>query len=255
MDRFLNSNKLNGADKEIMSSTSGATVKKRKYRKYDDSFGFTSTEMNGEERPQCVLSLKVLAAEFMLPSKLKPHLEANHHSMVEKPRDFFATQLKELKQQNNTFFKSASIPNNALLASYKVSYRIAKCKKPHTIVEELILPAAVDMVSIMVGESAGKLLLKVPLSNNKISRRIRHMAEDINDQLIEKMKGVEFGLQLDEAMGNNKDAHLICYVRFIDHNNIIEDLLFCKNITAGAKAQDLFEILDIFISENKFELA
>jgi hypothetical protein len=43
-----------------------------------------------------------------------------------------------------------------------VAYRIAKCKKPHTIAEELILPVAVDMVSIMVGESAGKLLLKVP---------------------------------------------------------------------------------------------
>ena len=76
------------------------------------------------------------------------------------------------------------------------------------------------------------------------------MAEDINDQLIEKIKGVEFGLQLDEATDNNKDAHLICYVRFIDGNNIKEDLLFCKNITAGAKAQDLFEILDTFISEN-----
>jgi hypothetical protein len=77
-----------------------------------------------------------------------------------------------------------------------VAYRIAKCKKPHTIAEELILPAAVDMVSNKVGESAGKLLLKVPLSNNTISRRIQHMAEGINDQLIEKMKGVEFGLQL-----------------------------------------------------------
>jgi hypothetical protein len=194
--------------------------------------------------------MKVLAAECMLPSKLKRHLEANQHSMVNTPRDFFARQSKELKQQKNTFFKSASIPNNALLASYKVAYRIAQCKKPHTIAEELILPAAVDMVRIMVGESAGKLLLKVPLSNNTISRRIQHMAEDINNQLIEKMKGVEFGLQLDEAMDNNKDAHLICYVRFIDDNNIIEDLLFCKNTTAGAKAQDLFEILDTFMCEN-----
>jgi hypothetical protein len=71
MDRFLNSNKPNRADKESMSSTSGATVKKRKYRKYDDSyleFGFTSTEINGEERPQCVLCMKVLAAECTLPS-------------------------------------------------------------------------------------------------------------------------------------------------------------------------------------------
>jgi hypothetical protein len=68
-----------------------------------------------------------------------------------------------------------------LLASYKVAHRIIKCKKPHTIVEELILPAAVDMVNIMIGESAGKLLSKVPLSNNTISRRRQHIAEELND--------------------------------------------------------------------------
>jgi hypothetical protein len=73
-----------------------------------------------------------------------------------------------------------------LLASYKVAHRIAKCKKPHTIAEELILPAAVDMVNMMIGESAGKLCSKVPLSNNTISHTIQHIAEELNDQLIEK---------------------------------------------------------------------
>jgi hypothetical protein len=38
----------------------------------------------------------------------------------------------------------------------------------------------------MIGESVGKQLSKVPLSNNTISRRIQHMAEDLNDQLIKK---------------------------------------------------------------------
>ncbi|XP_075455233.1 protein FAM200A-like [Ascaphus truei] len=79
------------------------------------------------------------------------------------------------------------------------------------------------------------------------------MAEDLNDQLIEKIKGKEFGLKLDEATDNNKDAHFICYVRFIDGNDIVEDLLFCKTITAGTKAQDLFEILTTFIVENNLE--
>jgi hypothetical protein len=38
---------------------------------------------------------------------------------------------------------------------------MSKCKKPHTIAEELILPAAVDMVNIMIGEFAGKLLCPI----------------------------------------------------------------------------------------------
>jgi hypothetical protein len=42
------------------------------------------------------------------------------------------------------------------------------------------------MVNIMIGKTAWKLLSKVPLSNNTISRRKQHIAEDLNDQLIEE---------------------------------------------------------------------
>jgi hypothetical protein len=72
MDRFLlNSNKrCESENNESTSLSSGNSLKKRKHRKYDDSyldFGFKSTEVDGEEMPQCVLCMKVLASECMLP--------------------------------------------------------------------------------------------------------------------------------------------------------------------------------------------
>ena len=85
------------------------------------------------------------------------------------------------------------------MASYKVACRVARCKKPHTIAKELILPAATDLVSIMVGENAAKKLKDVPISNNTIYRRIEDMGVDISDQLICKLKDNEFAIQLDEA--------------------------------------------------------
>lgn len=109
MDRFLlNNHKRCEDEKSILSTSHGPAVKKRKYRKYDDSyleFGFTSTEINGEERPLCVLCMKVLTPECMLPSKLKRHLETNHKHTVGKSRNFFAKMLKEINQEKPRFSK------------------------------------------------------------------------------------------------------------------------------------------------------
>ena len=57
------------------------------------------------------------------------------------------------------------------MASYKAAYRVARCKKPHTFAEELILSAATDLVGIMTGDNAAKKLKNVSLSNNTICRR------------------------------------------------------------------------------------
>ena len=147
-------------------------------------------------------------------------------------------------------------PAKAQLASFKVAYRITKCKKLRTVPEELVFPAALDLVSTMIGESGAQKLKAVPLSNNTISRKIDKILDVINDELVVKMHGNEFSLQLDEATTStsNKDACLICYVRFIDNDdNIVEDLLFCKPILTNCRAHELFAILNNFFQQNNLQ--
>lgn len=76
------------------------------------------------------------------------------------------------------------------------------------------------------------------------------MAENINDQLIEKLIENDFAFQLDEATDSHNDAHLICYVKFAVNNVFHEDLLFCKINIGETKLAYLFNILDSFIIEN-----
>ena len=134
---------------------------RKKCRKYDASyitFGFASQYRNGEECPQCVICNKLLANESMLSNKLKRHFSSAHPSLpvVGKPKEYFLRKLENLANQKASISSFSHTGQNVVMASYKGAYRVARCKKLHTIAEELILPAATDLVSFMVGENAAK---------------------------------------------------------------------------------------------------
>ncbi|GFX60765.1 SCAN domain-containing protein 3 [Trichonephila clavipes] len=225
MDKFL-SRKRTFDDNKASTSAQTSIVPKIKSRKYSQeylNFGFTITEVNGEEKPLCVICSKILAADSMKPNKLKRHFETLH------------------------------VNEKALLTSYKVSYKIARCKKPHTIAEELILPAAIEIVETMFGDNFAKELQSIPLSNDTVSRRIDDISEDVEQQLFGKLRDKLFSIQLDEATDSNKDAHFIAYVRFWDGMSAVEELLFCKPIKLKATAIALFDILNNFINEANIE--
>ncbi len=207
----------------------------------DLALGFTVNVVGEEERPMCVLCLKTLAADSIKPTKLRRHIETMHPNYVQKPLEFF---------KQTRFVKATTTATaKAQLASYKIAYRVAQCKKSHTIAEELILPAAIDMVSVMLDEASVVKLKTIPVSNDTMSRRIHDIANDIEEQLIEKIKGKRYALQVDEATDSNKDSLLIAYVRFVDFESLNEDLLFCKYIPKRVTADELFKIIDSYLTE------
>ncbi|KAE8298233.1 Zinc finger MYM-type protein 6 [Larimichthys crocea] len=223
-------------------------------RKYDEAYlalGFTAVEVGDEQRPLCVLCLRQLAADSMRANKLRRHLETSHPTHIDKPLDFFQRKLTEYHHQEKRMVKATSSNSKALMASYRVAYRVAQCKKPHTIAEQLILPAAVDMVSIMMDETSAAKLKTIPLSNDTVSRRIRDISTDIEAQLVEKIKENRFALQVDEATDSSKTCLLIAYVRFVNSNSISEDLLFCKPVPRRATAEELFKLLDDYFTEHE----
>ncbi|KAL4083746.1 hypothetical protein QTP88_029062 [Uroleucon formosanum] len=257
------SNKIMRADvsnvnTESAASTSGpvSNSKSTKLRRYDENYlflGFTKTMINCEERPQCVVCLTVLASDSMKPNKLRRHLETKHAELVNKPKEFFARKCSSFQSTQQTFKKMTTVPSKALLASFKVAHRIAKCKKPHTVGETLILPAAVDIVSTMFGDNLAQQLKSIPLSNDTVSRRISDISEDLNEQLFEKLKNNVFGLQVDEATDKHRQSYLLAYVRFIDDKDIREEILFCEPLTTNATGKCIFDIIDNFFKQHNMQ--
>ena len=86
--------------------------------------------------------------------------------------------------------------------------RIAKCRKPHTIAEELIKPYAEKMVEIMIGSGAKKKIQQVSLSNDTIHRRIDDMAVSVWQQVCSEIKQstLQASIQLDECTDSTSET-------------------------------------------------
>lgn len=78
---------------------------------------------------------------------------------------------------------------------------------------------------------------------------MRH-SNDLQEQLAEKLKDKRFASQLDEATDRNKDRSFIAYVRFDMTESLSEDLLFYKYVWHRATAEELFKLLDCYLTEN-----
>ena len=226
-----------------------------KKRSYSDSFlkyGFVSIVSDGIEKPQCVLCMKVFSPESMKPSKLKRHLETKHTDCKDKDLLFFerkANCVKRSRMDNSGVFQQ---PNRASVeATFVISLRIAKAKKPHTIAEQLILPCAKDINRILIGKEAESKLNVLSLSDNTVQRRISLMSEDIKNQVIDQMKSAgSFALQLDESTDVSSCAQLIAFVRYVHKGAFKDEFLCIVDLPSTTRGEDIFKTIDAFFKAN-----
>ncbi|XP_026476421.1 zinc finger BED domain-containing protein 5-like [Ctenocephalides felis] len=98
----------------------------------------------------------------------------------------------------NTLASDSMKPN-------KLTRHLEKVHADH-VGETLVLPAAIDTIATMFGESYADQIKSIPLADNTVGRRISDISDDLCDQLIEKTKLSSFALQVDDATDVAKDA-------------------------------------------------
>ena len=156
----------------------------------------------------------------MKPSRMCDHLTKKHPDKKDKDLKYFQTLSKQFANRSSIdgmINKIATKNDDGLVASYNISLLIAKCGKPHTIGEKLILPAIRVVISTVMHQDASSVVRSIPLSNNSVSRRIDELAVDVEQQLCQVLQTTEFALQLDESTLRDNEALLMAYVRYI-HN-------------------------------------
>ena len=225
---------------------------KRQYKDEYLNLGFTYITHQGVLKPQCVICGEVLSNESFKQNKLKRHLEGKHSGLVNKERSFFEREEKKLKRQRLDAPTNTAVMGvqQATLASYLVAWRIARAKKAHTIGEELVKPAALDMVRTIYGNEFAKKINHIPLSNDTVKNRIHSMSCDIKDQVITAIKkGGQFSLQLDESTDVSDVAQLMTYVRYQGPEDMEEEFLFCRPLQTTTTGEDIFMMVDSFFKE------
>ena len=231
---------------------------KRKCRQYSVdylSYGFIPSPYNCQ-LPMCLLCDHVFSNEAMKPSRLKEHFSTKHSDHVNKDIEFFQhLKDKAIKQKPvSDMFKKGNIKNrDGLVASYNISKLIAKCGKPHNIGETLILPAITEVISTVMHQSSPEIVRSIPLSNDTVSRRIAEI--DVENQLIEILRVIEFSLQLDESTLHDNEALLLPYVRFTKDGVVFEELLFARSLVTDTRGVSIFEVVRSFFDYHNIPLS
>lgn len=236
------------------------SASKKKCRQYNVEYlkyGFIQSPTNNT-LPMCLICHKILSNEAMKPSRLDEHLTKIHPNKKDKNLSYFQT----LKAQHlnrptlaGMFSEASKQDNDGLRASYNISLLIAKSGKPHTIGENLILPAVSEVLRTVLHMSPSDIIKKIPLSNNTVQRRIDEMAEDVENSLTDFLNTTEFSLQLDESTLLNNESLLLAYIRFIKDEKIYQELLFAKKLETDTKGISIFDVLDKYFKEKGIPLS
>ncbi|XP_043914064.1 zinc finger BED domain-containing protein 5-like [Protopterus annectens] len=228
--------------------------KKRKYSDGYLKYGFSYVGNEDCPKPQCVVCGEVLSNGSMKPSLLLRHLETKHANYKNKEYSFFKRLVENNKRLNLTSYILSGNKDyeNAVEASYRISYRIAKCGKSHTIAETLISPCITDAVRCMLGEEHVRKMTTIPLSNNTISRRIEDMSDDVEMTLIGRIKSSNiFAIQVNESTDVANCAILLVIARNLKDNEVEENLLLCHPLSQRTRGEDILNVIDCYFKEKE----
>ena len=137
-------------------------------------------------------------------------------------------------------------------ASYEIALLVANNKKPHTIAEERIMPAAKMLVKHVIGNEAVSKLNSVLVSNNTIHGHITKMSTDIKEQVITEVQGSKYGFAIQLVKSNDVSncAQLLVCMCCATKNATRSELLLINQMRTTTKGEDVFELVDNFLKKN-----
>ncbi|GCC24501.1 hypothetical protein chiPu_0002902 [Chiloscyllium punctatum] len=243
----------------LNDSVKMASTSKKKCRQHSMDYlryGFIQSPSN-KQLPLCLLCEQSFSNEAMKPSHLIKHLEKKHSDKKDKDLAYFQTLKNKFNQRpmiSTVFSKMGATNVDGLVASYNIAKLIAKCGKPHSVGESLVPPAIAEVLSTVLHQEPSMTIKRIPLSNNSMRRRIDEMASNVEDKLCFLLILKEIVLQIYGSTICRNQALLLRYVRFIDKNEIREELLFALDLPTDTKGKTIFDCVKDYFDKKSVTL-
>ena len=175
-------------------------------------------------------------------------------NLVKHWRSFILFEINFWSEKQWMFTSSSKNSDDGLKASYNISLLIAKAGKPHTIGEELILPAVKEVIKIVLHKSSEQVIKSIPLSDNPVQQRVDKMAENDEETLSKMLMTTEFSLQLDESTLPANESLLLAYLRFIKGGSLCQELLFACLLETDTKGESVYRAMEDYFQKKSIPL-
>lgn len=106
----------------------------------------------------------------------------------------------------------------------------------------------------MFGEEAKKEIMKIPVSNNTIQRRIIDLVCDIEGRFASKLQNTPFALQIDKSTQISGKAILLGFIRFVKENRIVNEFLCCRELPERTIRETIYNIINSYFERFKFDM-
>lgn len=152
------------------------------------------------------------------------------------------------------FANTSQQSTDGLHASYNISLLIARSGKPHTIGEELILPAIREVLHTVVHKSPDQIIKVIPFSDNSVQRRVGEMAENTEETLCNIFATINLDFSQMSPLYEEMNL-LLAYVHFIKDEKLVQELLFARQLKTDAKGESVFNVVEKFFKEKNIPLS
>jgi hypothetical protein len=107
------------------------------------------------------------------------------YTNARKVKGVFNAKRQNLSKQRATITTNLNVPSKCLQARYVIFLLVAKCKTLHNIAEELVIPSAIRIASIIFHDKIPAKIQAVSAFNNNMHKRIIETAAGVTKEVVE----------------------------------------------------------------------